>query len=64
LRDIRTWCSICDIRDQAADLTAALRSIDSMHVEWRRMVRSGMRRRQEAPLPLYERTPVIAAAGT
>src|ERR1700678_4570780 len=54
--DIRTWCTICGVPDQAADLTAALRSIDSMYVEWRRMVRSGMRRLQEAPLPLYERT--------
>ena len=54
--DIRTWCSICGVPDQAADLTAALRSIDSMYVEWRRMVRSGMRQLQEAPLPLYERT--------
>ncbi len=54
--DIRIWCSICGVPDQAADLTAALRGIDSMYVEWRRMVRSGMRRLQEAPLPLYERT--------
>ena len=54
--DIRTWCSICGVPDQAADLTAALRGIDSMYVEWRRMIRSGMRRLQEAPLPLYERT--------
>ena len=27
-----------------------------MYVEWRRMIRAGMRRLQEAPLPLYERT--------
>jgi transcriptional regulator with XRE-family HTH domain len=54
--DIRAWCTICGVPDQAADLTATLRSIDSMYVEWRRMIRSGMRRLQEAPLPLYERT--------
>jgi Helix-turn-helix domain len=54
--DIRTWCAICGVPDQAADLTAALRSIESMYVEWRRMIRAGMRRLQEAPLPLYERT--------
>jgi hypothetical protein len=35
---------------------AALRSIESMYVEWRRMIRAGMCRLQEAPLPLYERT--------
>ena len=54
--DVRAWCEICGVPDQAADLTAALRTIESMYVEWRRMVRSGMRRLQEAPLPLYERT--------
>jgi transcriptional regulator with XRE-family HTH domain len=54
--DIRTWCAICGVPDQAADLTAALRSIETMYVEWRRMIRAGMRRLQEAPLPLYERT--------
>ena len=41
---------------QAADLTAALRAIDSMYVEWRRQVPAGMRRLQEASLPLWERT--------
>jgi transcriptional regulator with XRE-family HTH domain len=54
--DVRAWCAICGVPDQAADLTAALRSIDSMYVEWRRMIRSGMRRLQQAPLPLYEQT--------
>jgi transcriptional regulator with XRE-family HTH domain len=54
--DIRAWCTICGVPDQAADLTATLRAVESMYVEWRRMVRSGMRRLQEAPLPLYERT--------
>jgi transcriptional regulator with XRE-family HTH domain len=54
--DIRTWCAICGVPEQAADLTAALRSIESMYVEWRRMNRAGMRRLQEASLPLYERT--------
>lgn len=54
--DIRAWCAICGVPDQAADLTATLRSIDTMYVEWRRMIRSGMRRLQQAPLPLYERT--------
>lgn len=54
--DIRTWCAICGVPDQATDLTAALRSIESIYVEWRRMIRAGMLRLQEAPLPLYERT--------
>jgi transcriptional regulator with XRE-family HTH domain len=36
--DIRTWCKVCGVPGQAADLTAALRAIDSMYVEWRRQV--------------------------
>lgn len=54
--DIRAWCTICGVPDQAADLTATLRAIDSMYVEWRRQVPAGMRRLQEASLPLWERT--------
>ncbi len=54
--DIRTWCEICGAPDQAADLVASLRTVESMYVEWKRMVRSGMRRLQEAPVSLYERT--------
>ena len=54
--DIRTWCGICGAVDQVPDLTAALRTVESMYVEWRRMVRSGMRRLQTAPMPLYQRT--------
>jgi transcriptional regulator with XRE-family HTH domain len=54
--DIRAWCTICGVPDHAADLTATLRAIDSMYVEWRRQVPAGMRRLQEASLPLWERT--------
>jgi Domain of unknown function (DUF5753) len=39
-----------------ADLIAAVRGIEAMYVEWRRMQRSGLRRLQEAAVPLYERT--------
>jgi transcriptional regulator with XRE-family HTH domain len=54
--DIRTWCKICGVPDQATDLTASLRAIESMYVEWRRQIPAGMRRLQEASLPLYART--------
>jgi len=54
--DIRTWCEICDATEQAADLIAASRSTDSMYVEWKRVQRSGLRRLQEAVVPLFERT--------
>ena len=57
--DIRTWCELCEATDQAADLIAASRSTDSMYVEWRRVQRSGLRRLQEAVVPLFERTKVF-----
>lgn len=54
--DIRTWCDVCRVPDQAADLIAASRAADSMYQEWRRLHRTGMRRLQEARGTLYERT--------
>ncbi|AJT65191.1 helix-turn-helix domain-containing protein [Streptomyces chattanoogensis] len=54
--DIGAWCRACNAEDQAQDLISASRSADSMYVEWRRMQRTGLRRLQEASVPLYERT--------
>lgn len=45
--DVRTWCRICNAEDQIPDLVAAVRSIDTMFVEWRRQLRSGTKRRQK-----------------
>lgn len=54
--DIRAWCAACGAEGQTVDLISASRSADSMYVEWRRMQRTGLRRLQEARVPLYERT--------
>ncbi|MFD9795195.1 helix-turn-helix domain-containing protein [Streptomyces sp. NPDC059070] len=54
--DIRAWCRACGAEDQTADLIASLRAVEGMWVEWRRMERAGLRRAQEAVLPLFERT--------
>ncbi|MBO2453641.1 helix-turn-helix transcriptional regulator [Actinomadura barringtoniae] len=54
--DIRAWCAACGAEGQAEDLIASLRAMNSMYVEWRRLLRSGLRRQQESRLPLYERT--------
>ena len=54
--DIRTWCQACDAEGEATDLIASLHAAEGMWIEWRRMERSGLRRAQEARLPLYERT--------
>ncbi|MFI1867454.1 helix-turn-helix domain-containing protein [Streptomyces jumonjinensis] len=57
--DIRAWCRACGAEDHALDLIASSRSADSMYVEWRRMQRTGLRRLQQASVPLYERTALV-----
>jgi transcriptional regulator with XRE-family HTH domain len=42
-RDIRAWCAACGAGDQAADLIAQARAIESMYVEFRRRARSGVK---------------------
>lgn len=54
--DIRIWCQVCGIPDQAVDLIAASRAADGMYQEWKRLHRTGMRRLQETRGTLYERT--------
>ncbi|GHH88828.1 transcriptional regulator [Streptomyces sulfonofaciens] len=54
--DIRTWCSACGADDQADDLIATARAVDSMYMEWRRLHRNGMRQVQEDWLALHEQT--------
>lgn len=54
--DIRAWCRACGAENEIPDLIASLRAAEGMWVEWQRMERSGLRRAQEARLPLYERT--------
>ncbi|MFP8884195.1 MULTISPECIES: helix-turn-helix domain-containing protein [Streptomyces] len=59
--DIRAWCAACDAVDQAEDLIATARTVDSMYVEWRRSHRTGMRRTQEDFYDLYAQTGVTRA---
>lgn len=54
--DIRVWCQVCQVSDQAVDLIAASRAADSMYQEWRRLNRTGLRRLQVTRGTLYERT--------
>lgn len=54
--DLRAWCRACDAADQVPDLIATVRTIESMYVEWRRSLSSGMKHTQKARIPLYERT--------
>ena len=57
--DIQAWCRACGADELAADLIAASRAADSMWTQWRRLERPGLRRAQEAVIPLWERTRVF-----
>lgn len=59
--DIRAWCRVCSAEREVPDLIAASRAADSMYIEWRRLQPSGLRRTQEARVPLYERTRLFKA---
>ncbi|MFJ5305480.1 DUF5753 domain-containing protein [Streptomyces sp. NPDC088350] len=59
--DIRAWCAACDAADQADDLIATARAVDSMYVEWRRSHRTGMRRTQENVYDRYAQSGVTRA---
>jgi transcriptional regulator with XRE-family HTH domain len=52
--DIRAWCAACDADDQAADLSAQARAIESMYVEFRRRARSGVKQLMLAFQNTYE----------
>jgi transcriptional regulator with XRE-family HTH domain len=57
--DIRMWCEVCGANGQVPDLLAASHAVDSMWTAWRRLERPGLRRAQEAVIPLWERTPPV-----
>jgi Domain of unknown function (DUF5753) len=42
--DIREWCRVCGAENQAPDLIASLRALESAYLEFRRQSRAGMKR--------------------
>ncbi|MFG2847382.1 DUF5753 domain-containing protein [Kitasatospora sp. NPDC048296] len=56
--DIRAWCSACGAHDQAEDLIATARAVESMYLEWRRLHKTGMRKVQEDFYKLHGETAV------
>ncbi|MGF1424999.1 helix-turn-helix domain-containing protein [Kitasatospora sp. LaBMicrA B282] len=54
--DIRAWCVACGAEDQADDLIATARAVESMYIEWRRLQRHGMRKTQENVYSAYAHT--------
>jgi hypothetical protein len=59
--DIRSWCEHSGKPAETEDLVTFLRTVEDMFVEWRRMERTGLKRAQEAVLPLWERTRLFRA---
>lgn len=54
--DLRVWAEHCGAADQTTDLIASLEAVEGMFVDWRRMEKTGLKRAQQAVLPLWERT--------
>lgn len=54
--DIRAWCQHCAAPSQIPDLIATVRNIESMYIEWRRMLHVGTKKRQEASISLEAQT--------
>jgi transcriptional regulator with XRE-family HTH domain len=53
--DLRAWCEHCGAPGDLPDLIASVRSIETQFAEWRRVIRAGIRRRQEASAAAYDR---------
>lgn len=54
--DIRLWCTASGSTGQIPDLIAALRAVESMYTEWRRMERTGLLAAQVSVANIYQRT--------
>jgi transcriptional regulator with XRE-family HTH domain len=53
--DLSLWCAACRAADHLPDLIATVRAIETQFAEWRRILRTGTKRRQEASAKAYER---------
>ncbi|GAB2823349.1 helix-turn-helix transcriptional regulator [Actinocorallia aurea] len=54
--DIRVWCQATGNSDQIPELIAAVRNLDGLYVQWRRMEQGGLRTVQSSFQVLYEDT--------
>lgn len=50
--DIRAYCHHCGVEDQLPDLLATAHSIEVAHLEWRKILGTGLGRRQQKSLKL------------
>ncbi|GAB2675779.1 helix-turn-helix domain-containing protein [Nocardia goodfellowii] len=54
--DIRTWCALTDAASQIPDLIATVRNIEAAYLEWRRVLGTGTKRRQQVSVKLETET--------
>ncbi|WP_245671636.1 helix-turn-helix domain-containing protein [Nocardia amamiensis] len=54
--DIRTWCKHTNSADHLPDLIATVRNIEASYLEWRRVLGTGTKRRQQASIKLEAET--------
>ena len=57
--DIRSWCRHSNVEDQIPDLIATVRHIETMWLEWRRTLQTGVKVRQQRSSSLYRKTKVF-----
>jgi transcriptional regulator with XRE-family HTH domain len=57
--DLRAWCRHCGAEDQIPDLIATIRNIEAMWLEWKRLLNTGTKRRQQAAIPIFEQTRIF-----
>lgn len=57
--DVREWCAHTGSVDQVPDLIATLRNIEAAWLEWRRVLGTGTKRRQQASIKLEAETEVM-----
>jgi transcriptional regulator with XRE-family HTH domain len=53
---IRAWCEACGAPEQAQEVIALARSVETLYREWRRQARTGLGRLQESGVAVYEKT--------
>ncbi|WP_245552256.1 helix-turn-helix domain-containing protein [Nocardia aobensis] len=57
--DIRTWCVLTASQDQIPELTATLRNLEAAWLEWRRVLGTGTKLRQQASIKWEAETAVL-----
>lgn len=57
--DIRLWCHHTASENQVPDLIATLRNIEAAYLEWRRVLGTGTKRRQQASIKLESGTELM-----